>query len=111
MSQNNVIWTAHARIKMRQYGLSESRVKRILRWPRRLEKGIAPKAADAGAVGADVAHIGHTGCGQSNNLDLHVGYQGLVAKALIFQVWRAFCLIRIALHLIQIAVCTAALHR
>ncbi|MGC9603620.1 MAG: DUF4258 domain-containing protein [Minisyncoccia bacterium] len=37
------LWTAHARLKMRQYGLSEGRVKRIIRFPTRYEEGIAPK--------------------------------------------------------------------
>ncbi len=37
-----IIWTEHSKIKMRQYRLSESRVKRILRFPKRLEVGVAP---------------------------------------------------------------------
>jgi len=37
----NVYWTEHSRIKMRQYRLSESRVKRVLRFPKRLEVGVA----------------------------------------------------------------------
>ncbi len=36
-------WTAHARNKMRFYGLSESRVRRIVNSPQRIEEGIAPK--------------------------------------------------------------------
>ncbi len=36
-------WTAHARFKMRFYGLSESRVRRIINSPKRIEEGIAPK--------------------------------------------------------------------
>lgn len=36
-------WTQHARFKMRFYGLSEQRVKRILHSPARVEEGIAPK--------------------------------------------------------------------
>ncbi|KKS69274.1 MAG: hypothetical protein UV40_C0028G0005 [Parcubacteria group bacterium GW2011_GWA1_42_7] len=35
-------WTDHIKIKMRQYGLSESRIRRILRFPQRIETGIAP---------------------------------------------------------------------
>lgn len=35
-------WTWHARAKMRQHMLSESRVKRVTRHPKRVEKGIAP---------------------------------------------------------------------
>ncbi len=37
------IWTLHARVKMKFYGLAESRVKRIIRFPARYEEGIAPK--------------------------------------------------------------------
>jgi hypothetical protein len=36
-------WTAHVKNKMRFYGLSESRVKRIINYPERTEGGIAPK--------------------------------------------------------------------
>lgn len=41
-NRNNIRWTEHAKIKMRQYRLSESRVKRVLRFPKRLEVGVAP---------------------------------------------------------------------
>lgn len=34
------LWTNHARIKMRHYRLTESRVKRVIRHPARAEKGI-----------------------------------------------------------------------
>lgn len=33
-------WTNHSKIKMRQYRLTESRVKRIIRHPSRIEEGI-----------------------------------------------------------------------
>ncbi len=33
-------WTRHSRFKLRQYHLSESRVKRIIRHPLRVEEGI-----------------------------------------------------------------------
>lgn len=36
-------WTEHAYFKMRFYGLSEQRVKRVLHSPNRVEEGIAPK--------------------------------------------------------------------
>lgn len=36
-----IYWTRHARGKMRYYGLSENRVKRVLRRPDRKELGIA----------------------------------------------------------------------
>jgi hypothetical protein len=34
-------WTMHAKDKMRYYRLSESRVKRVINFPRRIEEGIA----------------------------------------------------------------------
>ncbi len=34
-------WTYHVTQKMRQYGISESRIKRIIRYPKRTEEGIA----------------------------------------------------------------------
>lgn len=36
------LWTRHVFGKMRQYGISEQMVKRIIRSPERTEKGIAP---------------------------------------------------------------------
>lgn len=41
ISRENYHWTDHVRQKMRQYGLSESRIKRILRYPKRVEVGVA----------------------------------------------------------------------
>ncbi|MDP3725295.1 MAG: hypothetical protein Q8R20_02375 [Nanoarchaeota archaeon] len=37
-------WTNHARLKMRRYGLSEQRVKRVIRAPFRYEEGVLEKA-------------------------------------------------------------------
>ena len=39
---SNLYWTAHSKRKMRQYQLSESRIKRLLRNFNRKEKGIVP---------------------------------------------------------------------
>ena|SRR3989344_436158 len=36
-------WTQHVQDKMRYYGISESLIKRITRFPKRTEEGIAPK--------------------------------------------------------------------
>lgn len=33
-------WTRHSQIKMRHYALSESRVKRVIRFPKRYEEGV-----------------------------------------------------------------------
>lgn len=43
LTRKPLLWTAHARFKLRQYGLSEARVKRVLRNPVRVEAGIAPR--------------------------------------------------------------------
>jgi hypothetical protein len=40
-----LVWTNHAQRKMRYYGLSEGRVKRVLRAPDRHEVGIAENTA------------------------------------------------------------------
>jgi hypothetical protein len=37
----SIIWTEHAKAKMKFYGLSPSRVKNILRKPQRKEEGVA----------------------------------------------------------------------
>ncbi len=36
-------WTSHVFAKMLQYGISESRIKRIIRYPKRTEEGIVPQ--------------------------------------------------------------------
>lgn len=36
-------WTSHVFAKMMQYGISESRIKRIIRHPNRTEEGIVPE--------------------------------------------------------------------
>ena len=36
-----LVFTVHAHAKMRQYGLSEARVRRVLHTPARIEEGIA----------------------------------------------------------------------
>ncbi len=36
------VWTLHSRFKMKYYGIADSRVKRIIRFPTRHEEGIVP---------------------------------------------------------------------
>ncbi|PIR98623.1 MAG: hypothetical protein COT88_00530 [Candidatus Colwellbacteria bacterium CG10_big_fil_rev_8_21_14_0_10_41_28] len=36
-----IVWTKHAEYKMREYRLSESRIRRIIKTPARIEEGIA----------------------------------------------------------------------
>ncbi|MDQ1284208.1 MAG: hypothetical protein QG620_556 [Patescibacteria group bacterium] len=38
-------WTRHASFKMRQYGLSEQRVKNVIKKPKRKEEGVAKNTA------------------------------------------------------------------
>jgi hypothetical protein len=45
LPQGGMEFTAHARYKMTQYGLSEQKVKGIIRSPRRTQRGIAPQTA------------------------------------------------------------------
>jgi len=42
-NSEQIIWTKHVLEKMRFYGLSENRLKRVLRNPSRKEEGIAPE--------------------------------------------------------------------
>jgi len=42
-NSEQIIWTKHVLEKMRSYGLSENRLKRVLRNPSRKEEGIAPE--------------------------------------------------------------------
>ncbi|MFH1189049.1 MAG: hypothetical protein V1652_04380 [bacterium] len=51
-----IVWTNHAKGKMRYYGLSEGRVMRVLRVPERIEVGIAEHTA---ALMQPVANIKH----------------------------------------------------
>ena len=37
------LWTVHARLKLKYYGLSESRIKRVIHFPARTEEGIVEK--------------------------------------------------------------------
>ena len=44
-SRKALHWTSHSKNKMRHYGLSEGRVKRVLHSPKRVEEGVAPGTA------------------------------------------------------------------
>ncbi|OGM90913.1 hypothetical protein A2755_01780 [Candidatus Wolfebacteria bacterium RIFCSPHIGHO2_01_FULL_48_22] len=43
LSPSKIQWTSHAKFKMAFYGLSESRVRRVLNTPLRVEEGIAER--------------------------------------------------------------------
>lgn len=73
-----VVWTAHSRAKMRYYGLSESRVKRIIHTPKRIEEGIAPKT---------VAMMQSSGS-VKNPYELWVMIQDIGQKRKVISAWR-----------------------
>lgn len=50
-----LVWTSHAKFKMKYYGLSESRVKRVLRNPERVEEGIADDTVAMMQLGSKTA--------------------------------------------------------
>lgn len=61
-NDSKYIWTTHAWEKMQQYGISEQRVKRIVRFPRRTEEGVLDGAiavmspCGRSAVGRQLSH-------------------------------------------------------
>lgn len=38
-----IVWTQHSEIKLKQYGLSKSKISGLIRKPERIEEGIAPR--------------------------------------------------------------------
>ncbi len=73
-----LFWTSHAKAKMRHYGLSEARVKRIIHTPKRIEEGIAPKT---------VAMMQQAGS-QKHPYELWVMIQDMDKKRKIISAWR-----------------------
>ena len=71
-------WTNHAKKKMRYYGLSESRVKRVLRNFDRQEKGIAPKT---------IAVMAKAGT-EKRPYEIWVMYQPQKSKINIITAWK-----------------------
>lgn len=51
-----VVWTNHAKGKMRFYGLSESRVRRVIHSPKRIEEGIAEDTIAAMQAAGSAKH-------------------------------------------------------
>ncbi|MEK7163079.1 MAG: hypothetical protein AAB696_02210 [Patescibacteria group bacterium] len=55
-SAREILWTKHAQSKMRFYGLSKQRVRRVLHSPKRTEEGIAPNTAAMMQVAGSEKH-------------------------------------------------------
>lgn len=77
LTRKPLLWTEHSKYKMKQYGLSKARVNRVLRFPVRIEAGIAPKT---------VAVMQPTG-GQSKQ-ELWVMYQDTKKARKVIAAWR-----------------------
>lgn len=78
-------WTNHVQQKMMYYGISESLIKRIIRFPTRKEEGIAPKTTA----------VMQPGSNKKNPTETWVMYQALskstmtqAAKVKIISAWK-----------------------
>ena len=75
---SKLYWTAHSRAKMRQYGLSEQRIKRVIHSPKRVEEGIAPKT---------IAMMQITGSAK-HPYEIWVMIQDMKGKRKVISAWR-----------------------
>lgn len=73
-----ISWTRHSIGKMRFYGLSEQRIKRILRSPKRIEEGIAP---------GTLAAMQQAGS-KKNPYEIWMMYVKIKGKKRIISAWR-----------------------
>lgn len=71
-------WTRHSQMKMTHYGLSESRVKRILRCPHRIEEGIAE----------DTLAMMQSAGSKKNPYEIWVMVQDSQAQRTVISAWR-----------------------
>jgi len=71
-------WTSHSRAKMRHYGLSEQRIKRVLYSPLRIEEGIAPKTIAFMQVAGSI----------KNPHEIWVMVQDMASKRKVISAWR-----------------------
>lgn len=54
--KNKIYWTKHAQEKMRFYGLSENRILRVMRNPKRAEEGVAENTSAAMQRAGSIKH-------------------------------------------------------
>ena len=71
-------WTAHSRGKMRFYGLSEARVRRVIHSPKRLEEGVAPKTVAMMQIAGSKKHP----------YEIWVMLQDIGTKRKVISAWR-----------------------
>lgn len=75
---DKISWTKHSIEKMQFYGLSENRLKRVLRNPNRKEEGIAPET---------LAVMQRTGS-KKHPTEIWIMYQTVKLKVKIISAWR-----------------------
>lgn len=75
---DKISWTKHSIEKMQFYGLSENRLKRVLRNPDRKEEGIAPET---------LAVMQRTGS-KKHPTEIWIMYQIIKSKVKIISAWR-----------------------
>ncbi|MEW6610884.1 MAG: hypothetical protein AB1352_04670 [Patescibacteria group bacterium] len=88
-------WTLHVKEKMRFYGLSESRIKRVIKYPTRIEKGIAPNTIAAMQSITKYKHTQHALRKSASNLhksatmqEIWVMYQDKKGTRTVITAWR-----------------------
>lgn len=59
---DNYQWTQHSLYKLKQYGLSQQRIKRVIRVPERIEEGIVPKTIACMQRGSSSKKSGEIWC-------------------------------------------------
>lgn len=73
-----ISWTKHAKEKMRQYQLSEKRLKRVLKNPKRKEVGVAPRTIAIMQLAGTKKHP----------TEIWLMYQAINQKLRIISAWR-----------------------
>lgn len=88
-------WTNHCRYKMRFYGLSESRIKRVINFPKRIEEGITPDTVAMMQPAGTEKHpyeiwvmIQKTQINADDNADKRRNSQRKSAAVKVISVWR-----------------------
>lgn len=86
VSSKKIHWTFHARDKMRHYRLSESRVRRVIHAPLRIEEGIAPKTIAM----MQPSSVPHTALGKASdwNQEIWVMIEESGKERKVISAWR-----------------------
>ncbi|OGN08147.1 MAG: hypothetical protein A2750_03230 [Candidatus Yanofskybacteria bacterium RIFCSPHIGHO2_01_FULL_45_42] len=90
---NKYQWTDHVKGKMVYYGISESLIKRIVRVPKRVEEGVAPKTTAVMQSGTNKNEpqeiwVMYQEVGRKQTPDSKLAIIGLGVKRRIISAWR-----------------------